>query len=158
MKIREAKIEDVPRMVELWFELMHYHAAHHLVFLARDNTKELIEEDLRNRIENTNCRFFIAEIDDKLCGFISCSFRITQEMMIYHRRGYISETVVSQNFRGKGIGKLLFERAKQWFEEEDADHIELQVSLKNNGALNFWGNQGFEGTTQHMVKVLKKKG
>ena len=67
------------------------------------------------------------------------------------------DAVVSEKYRGKGIGKLLFERAKQWFEDEDADHIELQVSLKNNGAMNFWGNQGFSGTTQHMVKYLKKK-
>ena len=157
MKIREATIEDIPEMVELWFELMKYHSAHHPVFIAKDNAKELIEEDLRNRVENTSFRFFIAEAEGKLSGFISCSFRITQEVMIYHRRGYIAETVVSEKYRGQGVGKLLFERAKEWFEEEDADHIELQVSLKNNGALNFWGNQGFEGTTQHMVKVLKKK-
>ena len=92
-----------------------------------------------------------------MAGFISCSFRITQEVMIYNKRGYVSETVVNEKFRGNGIGKKLFERAEQWFEEEGADHIELQVSLKNTVAMNFWGNQGFAGTTKHMVKLLKKK-
>ena len=157
MNIREATIEDVPKMANLWLELMNYHKDHHLVFIAKENAKELIEEDLRNRVENTKSRLFIAEVEKELCGFISCSFRIVQHIMIYNRRGYIAETVVSENYRGKGIGKSLFERAKEWFEEEDADHIELQVSLKNNGAMNFWGNQGFEGSTQHMVKFLKKK-
>ena len=157
MNIREATIEDVPEMANLWLELMNYHKDHHLVFIAKENAKKLIEDDLRNRIENTESRLFIAETENELSGFISCSFRIVQHIMIYNRRGYIAETVVSKKFRGQGIGKLLFERAKEWFEEENADHIELQVSLKNDGAMNFWGSQGFEGSTQHMVRILKKK-
>jgi len=157
MNIREALIEDIPKMVKLWVELMNYHKDHHMVFIAKDNVEDLIGEDMMNRIENTKTRYFLAENEKDLCGFISCSFRIVQELMVYNRRGYIAETVVSEKYRGQGIGKLLFERAQRWFEEEDADHIELQVSLKNNGAMNFWGNQGFEGSTQHMVKFLKKK-
>jgi hypothetical protein len=47
--------------------------------------------------------------------------------------------------------------AWQWFVEEDDGQIELRVSVKKNKAMNFWGNQGFEGATQHIVEVLKKK-
>jgi len=157
MNIREATIEDVPKMVELWLELMNFHKDHHLVFLAKENAEPLIEEDIQIRIENPKCCFFLAFFEDQLAGFISCSVRIVQNIMVYNKRGYVAETVVSQEFRGQGIGALLFERAQEWFEKKGADHIELQVSLKNSSAMNFWGNQGFEGTTQHMVKVLKKK-
>ncbi len=157
MKIRKATIDDIPQMAELWMELMNYHADHHLVFRAKDNAKELVQEDLKKRIEQPGCIFFLLFIEELLAGFISCSFRVTQQVMIYNKRGYVAETVVSQQFRGQGVGQSLFERAQQWFEDEGADHIELQVSLKNNGAMNFWERQGFEGSTRHMVKYLKKK-
>ena len=94
MNIREATIADVPKMANLWLELMNYHRDHHLVFVAKDNAKELIEEDLKNRVENTKHRLFIAENEKELGGFISCSFRIVQNIMIYNRRGYIAETMV----------------------------------------------------------------
>jgi ribosomal protein S18 acetylase RimI-like enzyme len=157
MKIREATIEDVPQMIELWYELMNHHAEHHLVFQAKEGARKQIEEDLKARIEGSEFRFFICEIEEKTVGYIATSYRITQKAMIYNRRGYIADTVVDEAFRGKGIGKLLFEKAQQWFEEQGADHIELQVSLKNEGALNFWENQGFSSSTKHMIKYLKKK-
>ena len=155
MKIREATIEDVPQMLRLWYELVHYHEGFQLIFQVKDGAEKLIEESLKTRIEDTSSRFFVCEAEDQIAGFIAARFRITQKAMIYHRRGYIAETVVGQHFRGKGIGKLLFEKAQQWIVEKGADHIELQVSLKNDGALNFWKNQGFSGFTQHMIKYLK---
>jgi len=156
MQIREATVEDVPQMLRLWYELMHLHREHHLVLQVKDGVEKLIAESLIARIEDTASRFFVCESEGQIAGFIATNFRITQEAMIYNRRGYIAETVVGKQFRGKGIGKLLFEKAQQWFEEEGADHIELQVSLKNDGGLNFWKNQGFSGFTQHMIKYLKK--
>jgi ribosomal protein S18 acetylase RimI-like enzyme len=157
MKIREATIDDVPQMRKLWYELMNYHAEHHMVFRAKEDAEKLIEEDLKSRIEGPDFRFFIYEIEDRIVGYIATSYRITQKAMIYNKRGYIADTVVDQKFRGKGIGNSLFEKAQQWFEEQGADHIELQVSLKNEGAMNFWENQGFSGSTQHMIKYLRKK-
>lgn len=156
MKIRQATIQDVPQMLQLWFELMYHHADHHLVFQVKEGAEKLIEEGLRTKIEDPGFRYFICEIEDEIAGFITTSYRVTQEAMMYNRRGYIAETIVSKKHRGRGIGKLLFEKAQQWFEEEGADHIELQVSLKNDEALNFWEKQGFSGFTRHMVKYLKE--
>lgn len=155
MRIRQATIEDAPQMLQLWYELMYHHADHHFVFQVKEGAEKLIEESLKAKIEDPVFRYFICEIDGAIAGFITTSYRVTQEAMIYNRRGYIAETIVSKKHRGQGIGKLLFEKAQQWFEEEGADHIELQVSLKNDQALNFWEKQGFSGYTRHMVKYLK---
>ena len=155
MKIRVATIEDIPQMVALWYQLMNVHKDHHLAFVAKENGSELVAEEIKNRIETPNCCFFLAIVEDQVAGFISCSVRKAQKVMIYNKRGYVAETVVGQEFRGNGIGEKLFKRAEDWFKEEGADHIELQVSLKNDGAFNFWENQGFSSTTRHMVKFLK---
>ena len=155
MKFRLATIEDVPKMLELWYELMYYHADHHPAFRVSDGAEKLIEDGFKTRMKDARFRYFICEIDDEIAGFITSNFRVTHEAMIYKKKGYIAETVVSEKHRGKGIGKLLFEKAQEWFIEEDADHIELQVSIKNDNALNFWEKQGFSGMTWHMIKYLK---
>ena len=157
MEIRKAVLDDIPEMVNLWYELMAYHRNHHLAFVAKENNEELLSKDFQERIENPKCCFFLAILNDQLAGFISCSIRIVQNVMIYNKRGYVAETVVGQKFRGNGIGASLFSKAQDWFLEKGADHIELQVSLKNDGAFNFWKNQGFSSTTRHMVKFLEKK-
>lgn len=155
MKIRVATSEDIPQMVNLWYELMNYHREHHFAFVAKENNEELLSKDFQERIENPKCCFFLAILNDQVAGFISCSIRIVQNVMVYNKRGYVAETVVGQEFRGKGVGALLFNRAQDWFLEKGADHIELQVSLKNDGAFNFWKSKGFSSTTRHMVKFLK---
>ena len=155
MKIRVATIEDIPQMSKLWFELMNYHRDHHQVFVAKENAEDFINDEFEKRMAIPECCFFLAIIEGQLAGFISCSIRKVQNVMIYNKRGYVAETVVGQEFRGNGIGEKLFNRAEDWFKEEGADHIELQVSLKNDGAFNFWKNQGFSSTTRHMVKFLE---
>ncbi len=157
MIIRKASIKDAENLFPLWEELMNYHSAHHPIFSYRKEAKEALIEELKIRMGQQETSIFIAEENQRILGFLFASLRKMPEAFYLKNKGYIAETVVSENERKKGIGKALYEEAEKWLISQGADHIELQVSTENPGAQKFWQNSGFEPTTFHMVKMVAEK-
>jgi GNAT superfamily N-acetyltransferase len=60
------------------------------------------------------------------------------------------DIVVDETSRGKGIGKALIERVKQWSKEQRADYLELSVLAKNTLAEALYLREGFETFTKSM--------
>lgn len=56
---------------------------------------------------------------------------------------FIDSMAVDENYRGMGIGHLLFEKVKQIKEQKHFDGIELQVNAKNKAAYEMYSKYGF---------------
>lgn len=54
------------------------------------------------------------------------------------------DIVVDGTMRGKGIGKALLDRVKQWAKEQEADYLELSVLAKNTLAEALYLREGFD--------------
>lgn len=155
--IREAvPSEDIDELFELWKELMQLHQSHHAVFKVKPNSEQQLKEGLLNRLKEKDTRVFVYEVDQEPVGMIITSIRKSAAGFKLATKGYIAETFVKKDFRGSGAGKALVEAAKKWLVDNGADHIELQVSLKNTAAAKFWAAQGFAVSTQHMVLEVNK--
>jgi len=50
---------------------------------------------------------------------------------------------VKKDFRGKGIGAILTEKAIKWFKTQDVKLVTVRTQLKNLNAMNFYINLGF---------------
>ena len=124
------------------------------VFHLKNRDRSSIHERLEGRMTAEEGCVILIEEDSKAVGFIVCYIQEVPSYMALNRKGYIAETVVSKDYRGKGIGKKLFDQASTWFKEHKADHIELQVSPENKTALKFWTELGFSVSTQHMIKPI----
>jgi GNAT superfamily N-acetyltransferase len=157
MKIRKASLEDIEIIFSLWEELMIYHRSHHPIFRYRKKEKKALMNELKNRMEQPETCLFLAEEGTQAIGFIFACFRKMSDAFYHYKKGYIAETVVSEKVRGQGVGKSLYQEAENWLIDLGADHIELQVSSANSGALEFWKNRGFKPTTYHMVKIIDSK-
>ncbi|SMO79871.1 GNAT family N-acetyltransferase [Solitalea koreensis] len=155
-KIREANLEDLERLYELWIELIKIHKDHHLIFKITDHPKDSIISNLKTRFAQADTKIFVCTVDNNVAGMMITSFSTGTEAFLLHKKGYIAETIISEKYRGYGIGNLLFKEAEDWLIKKGADHLELQVSAKNHTALEFWSTQGFTVSTNHMIKVLKK--
>lgn len=156
--IREASPDDIDELFELWRELLHYHQGHHAVFKYNPNQEHVLKNELLTRIKDKNTRVFVYMQQDAFVGMIITSFKEGVSGFKLSRKGLIAETVVKASHRGSGIGKELLEAARNWLEDRGADHIELQVSVKNEAGLSFWQNQGFTPSTYHMILELKDAG
>ena len=154
--IREATpAEDIDELFELWRELMQLHQSHHAVFKIKPNAEQQLREELLNRLKERDTKVFLYEKEGEPIGMIITSVRRSAAGFKLSTKGYIAETIVSKNYRGTGAGKELVEAAKKWLSDKGADHIELQVSVKNPAAVKFWEAQGFSVSTQHMVLEIK---
>src|SRR5436189_3374350 len=110
MKIREGRKEDLPRVLELIKELAEYERAKDEVI----NTVALMEQDGFG--EKPIFGFFVAEYENHIVGLSLYYWRYSTWK---GKRLYLEDIIVTENQRGKGLGKLLFDRTMQKTLEEN---------------------------------------
>jgi GNAT superfamily N-acetyltransferase len=129
IKIRRAKKEDCPRLLELIKELAVYEKAPDEVTV----TLEHFEESGFGK--NPVWWTFVAEVDGVIQGFALYYVRYStwkgQAM-------YLEDIIVTESMRGNRIGKLLFDRLIEEAREKKFNRIIWQVLEWNEPAINFY--------------------
>ena len=138
IKIREGQKEDLARILELIKELAIYEKALHEV----TNTVEMMEEDGFG--DHPVFGFFVAESEANIIGLALYYYRYSTWT---GKRLYLEDIIVTQQERGKGVGKLLFERTIEKAKEEGCRGLTWQVLDWNEPAINFYKkyNAKFDG-------------
>lgn len=129
IKIRRAKKEDCPRLLELVNELAEYEKAPNEVTVDIDHFME------SGFGANPIWWAFVAEVDGRIEGFALYYIRYStwkgQAM-------YLEDILVTEAMRGKGLGKLLFERLIDEAKEKGWKRIVWQVLDWNEPAIIFY--------------------
>lgn len=154
MTIRTATRPDLDNLYQIWRELMDEHQAYHPIFGYYPLAEAELKRVLLQRLQEPYTRFFVVENEQGLMGLLVAMYQIGNNGMHYNRRGYIAETMVRAPYRRTGLGRLLFETAREWLTRQGADHLELQVAVANPGAFQFWTALGFAPSTHHLVLPL----
>lgn len=149
--IVKAEPDDIEEVYALWRELLDFHQPHHPIFRFKPGSEQVFKRELLRRLKDKDTRIFGYVQHDEWQGMVIANLKQASPGFKFANKGYIAETIIKENFRGKGIGNELVEAAKKWLTDNGADHIELQVSIKNKAALGFWEKQGFMPTTLHMM-------
>ncbi len=127
--IRIGKKEDLPRVLELVKELAAFERAAHEV----SNTVALMEEDGFGK--NPIYGFFVAESKNIIVGISLYYWRYSTWK---GKRLYLEDIVVTESERGKGTGKLLFDRTLQHALDQNCSGMMWQVLDWNEPAINFY--------------------
>lgn len=127
--IRKGTKADLPRVLQLIKELALYEKAPHEVI----NTVELMERDGFG--PNPIYGLFVAENE---MGVVGISIYYWRYSTWKGKRLYLEDIVVTETERGKGIGKLLFDRTMQHALDEDCSGMMWQVLDWNEPAINFY--------------------
>ena len=75
-------------------------------------------------------------------------------MMTGLKHGYIYDIFVKEEYRGKGIGKKLLEKAESYCRGKRYSRVLLMVSVNNVGAIKLYSETGFKAEQTYMGKVL----
>jgi ribosomal protein S18 acetylase RimI-like enzyme len=97
---------------------------------------------------------YVAEENDKIVGFICCTIR-NKKGTIFNKEGHIENLFVSKNFRKKGIGKKLYEKAIEDFKKLQCTHIGLFTFFDYKGAIAFYKSLGLEPFDMQLKKKLE---
>jgi GNAT superfamily N-acetyltransferase len=127
--IRRAIKDDCPRLLELVQELATYERAPGEVTVTLDHFTE------SGFGTQPVWWAFVAEVDERVVGFALYYIRYStwkgQAM-------YLEDILITNEMRGKGIGKLLFDRLIEEARDKKFNRIIWQVLDWNEPAINFY--------------------
>jgi len=127
--IRRAVKEDCPRLLELIRELAEYERAPDQVTVTADHFAD------SGFGPHPVWWAFVATVDGQVEGFALYYIRYSTWK---GQRLYLEDFVVTQKMRGKGLGKLLFERVLEEIKEKNFKGMVWQVLDWNEPAIKFY--------------------
>lgn len=142
--IRQANEADIPALASLMVELGYATTV----------------EDMRQRYaalaKHTDYSTWVAVCDEQVIGMIGLIRQLYYEKNGTYIR--IGALVINKNFRKKGIGKLLMQKAEEWAIETGAGQLLLNSGNREErkDAHAFYQHLGFEPRTTGFVKTLKQ--
>ncbi len=157
MKIFKPKNSDVPKILELWKEakVYHYNLDPEYYASVTDGSMERLKRYVAKAIKTDKPNILIARIDDKIAGFIT--FEKSKEEYSdtnIKKPGLINELLVTENYRGKGVGMELMKAVEQYFKDQGLQYVKLECSSYNSSALSFYDHFGYKNRQLLLYKKL----
>ena len=121
MTIIQANIEHLEDLVTLFND--------YRIFYKQDSDSELASQFLKDRIEKNQSVIFIAYLDYEAVGFTQLYplFSSVSMKPMY----LLNDLFVKSNYRGKGIGEALINKAKALCETQKNKGLALQTATDN---------------------------
>lgn len=96
-------------------------------------------------------QLLLASMDNEIVGFIS--YYVEDEILNSSKHVYVSDLVVSEKHRGKGIARQLMVKAEEFARSEGLTIVRVAV-LANSSSKDFYHKIGYEDETVELVKEL----
>lgn len=109
------------------------------------------------KVKQYNGRCYLALEDNKAVGLIMGIIPNYDEndYLDYTcpKRGKITELIVSNKIRSKGVGQLLMSKMEEYFKSVDCEYVAIDVFAYNLNAIKFYEKQGYH--TRMLVDIKK---
>ncbi len=151
MKIRKLVRKNIPALVNIVFS---YKRSLDPDF--NESKKKEISLAFHNALHQKNTRILVyLNSEDTAAGYII--FHLIHYPMIAGKETYVSDLLIGENMRGKGIGKCLLLQAELFAKEKNCVRMMLNNPKESEGyKRDFYKKQGFTERTAfaNFVKTL----
>ncbi|MBE6666401.1 MAG: GNAT family N-acetyltransferase [Ruminococcaceae bacterium] len=157
MHIRKATEKDIPRLIDLLYQVHRVHSQGR-PDIFRAGNKKYTEDELREILsDETKPIYAAADETDTLCGYAFCIYEeIKDQISLMDRKSlYIDDLCVDENMRGKHIGTQLYEHVLEEAKKLGCYHVTLNVWCLNESAMRFYEKCGLSPLKITMEQILK---
>ena len=110
-------------------------------------------EKLTGELENPESEFYFATLNESVIGYLKINFGQAQTEIQNQNAMEIERIYVLQDFHGKKVGQLLFEKALVIAQKNKVDFVWLGVWEENHRALQFYTKNGFVAFDTHVFQM-----
>ena len=111
-------------------------------------SEEQTMQNINALIQSNRHDVFVAVDEHQVIGWMGVSYNISLESIPMCE---IHGLVVDEQYRSKGIGKMLIEKAKQWSRNKGINKLRLRCNTIRTDAHKFYTNAGFTEIKQQKV-------
>ncbi len=127
-------------------ELMAHHNALDIFTTTAERLAELIDSGM--------LLSYALYCDGKAAGIMNFFFKLTT--FTGRKILYIEDLYVREEYRGKGLGRVLLEKAKEIAKETDCEQVELKCAAWNTASAEFYKAQGMKNENEWITFTLDK--
>jgi GNAT superfamily N-acetyltransferase len=160
---READFDDVIALYEE-FHAFHVLGAPHRLRLPASATDPAQRKEERVQIrallaavlENTGAALLLAEAAGQIVGLAEMYLRRDEAhpLTIQYTYGYLQSLMVTERWRGRGVGGRLMAATEAWARERGATQMRLDAWKFAAGPLPFYEALGYQTIKRELVKSL----
>jgi ribosomal protein S18 acetylase RimI-like enzyme len=150
-EIREADLNDFEKMKPIHKEVHDQHVKGRPdKYNPTNNTLDF--NYFKTLVEDKDSKAYIIEYDKKIIAytFLRKYQTADRETIVKNVYVFMDDLGVTDGFRGKGIGKLLFNKALEFTKEVRATSLELGVWEFNEQAIKFYEGMGMNAQARKM--------
>ncbi len=154
IRIRKARRKDLDFILCLSIETLR----NELTPYERERTSHrklvnIMAKNLRRFMASSGMLTLVAETEAGECaGFIMVGK--SASVFTDQQQAFVYDIAVTPQFRRRGIGRMLMERAEAYAREQEMGFITLMVDCRNEAARTLYAQLGFEDGKVLMRKLL----
>ena len=143
MIIREARLNDVPSIVNLNYELFQEDAGNRDPHMNLNLPREGGDEHFTKLITGDRSVCFLAESTGKIVGYLA-GYIVPKSSLCPIILVKLESIYVKAGFRGLGAGTKLKNEFLKWSKKRGAESISVNAYASNERALEFYRKIGFK--------------
>lgn len=140
---RKAKSDDIDRLMELYGKtIWEIERSIDSNLKSGFEKSQELKDIILNDIKDKNTIILVAEIDNKIVGYVNSSIILLKEAYI-EKTAILNEIAVDEDYQKQGVGKLLLDKCIECLKKKKVGYIKLSLFMENSKANNFYLANGF---------------
>ncbi len=148
MEIREVTPAEIKELIRAQYKS---EAGYDPAIHVSEEGLETIIKWMSKKLDSGDA-LLLAAYEESPVGYVFAYVEHKNKKIWRYDFGKIADIYVVPESRRQGIGKKLMEAAEEWFKQRGVSEIILEVSCKNEAAIEFYKKLGF-GTSNLIMRL-----
>jgi ribosomal protein S18 acetylase RimI-like enzyme len=150
--LRQATLNDIPAIVELWKEMIDFHRIRDPFFTRAVDGEDVFAEFVEKNINSETACVYVATVGGTIVGYCQGMLGKHPPVLVQTDYGRILDFAVTADYRRTGVGERLCRALQGWFVLRGVHRIEVRHSEFNEIASRFWPKMGFQPYMKTLFK------